>query len=324
MATIIRMRGPGGPEMLERAEIALGAPGADEIALRQEAIGVNFLDTYHRTGLYPLPEMPAVIGVEAAGLVTAIGPGVRGLAIGDRVAYAGAPVGAYASERIIAAWRALPLPEALGTDVAAAGLLKGLTAHMLMRRVHPVGPGTVVLIQGAAGGLGILLTRWAKRAGATIIGTVGSAAKAGLATAGGCDHVIVGRDADFAREVAALTKGIGVDFACDGIGGTTLLKTIACVRPFGTVASIGQAAGPIPAIAVEELGPRRSVSLARPSVMAYSADRATYRSAGAEVIALLAEGVGPEIGATYPLGEAARAHADIEAGRTTGSLVLIP
>jgi NADPH2:quinone reductase len=324
MAVAMRIEEPGGIDRLERVELTLPPPRPGEIAIRHKAIGVNFIDIYHRTGLYALPVLPAVLGVEGAGTVAAIGAEVTALAVGDRVAYAGAPVGAYASERLMPAARAVALPASVPEEIAAAGLVKGITAYMLLTLVHPVRPGTSVLVHSAAGGVGNLLARWAKRLGARVIGTVSSDAKAKVAREAGADHVIVGRDADFASEVGALTGGRGVDVAYDGIGGTVLAKTFACVRPFGTVASIGQAAGPIPPIHVEELGPRRAVTLARPSVMAYMSDAGAYRHAAAEVLTLLAAGVAPVIGAAYPLTEAAQAHADLEAGRTTGSVILIP
>ncbi|HUZ65186.1 MAG TPA: quinone oxidoreductase [Acetobacteraceae bacterium] len=281
MARMIRMTKPGGTDVLELADVPLPAPGPGEILVRQSAIGINFIDIYHRTGLYPLPSMPAVPGVEGAGVVVAAGPGVAHVKPGDRIAYAGAPVGAYASERLLPAARAIPLPPAITDEVAAAAMVKGLTAHMLLTRVYRVEAGTWVLVHGAAGGLGSLLTAWAKRLGARVIGTVGS-------------------------------------------GGETLRKTLACVRPFGTVASIGQPAGPIPPIDVEELGPKRSLSLARPSIMAYISDTETYRRAAADVLAVLQDGIAPLIGRSYPLAEAAAAQADLEAGRTTGSLLLVP
>jgi NADPH:quinone reductase len=322
MAYVVQLRSPGGVDRLETAEVVLPAPLAGEILVRQTAIGVNFIDIYLRTGLYPLSHLPAVLGVEGAGVVTAVGADVAGLQVGDRVAYAGA-VGAYATERLLPAWRAVQLPPAV-TDVAAASAMaRGMTAHMLMTRVHAVGPNTVALVHGAAGGLGSLLARWAKRAGATVIGAVGSAPKVAFAREAGCDHVIVGRDIDLAAAVAALTGGRGVDVAYDGVGGAMLRKTLACVRPFGTVASIGQVAGPIPPLDVEELGPRRSLTFARPSVMAYMSEPATYRQAAFDVTKAMADGLLPVIGQTYPLAEAARAHADLEAGRTTGSVLLL-
>ncbi|WP_224360290.1 quinone oxidoreductase family protein [Hyalangium versicolor] len=324
MARVVHMKDPGGLETLEVAELSLPTPGPGEIRIRQAAIGVNFIDIYHRIGLYPLPSMPAVLGVEGAGVVTAVGTDVTTVGVGDRIAYACTPGGAYSSERLLPAWRAIPLPSSVTDEVAATAMVRGLTAQMLLTRVHPVGPGTTVLVHAAAGGLGSLLTKWAKRRGATVIGTVGSESKSAIAREAGADHIIVGRETDFAREVTAFTNGRGVDVAYDGIGGTTLLKTLDCVRPFGTVASIGQAGGPIPPLDVSEIGPRRSLSLARPSVLLYTRDPETYRSAAAEVFATLEEGVAPVIGRAYPLVEAAAAQADLEAGRTTGSLYLVP
>ncbi|SFB16881.1 NADPH2:quinone reductase [Collimonas sp. OK607] len=324
MNQMVRMAGVGGTDQLEVVTCEPQLPGPGELRIRHEAIGVNFVDIYHRTGLYPLAALPAVLGVEGAGVVDAVGEGVEYLAIGDRIAYAGAPVGAYAATRLLPQAKAILLPENINTRLAAASMLRGLTAHMLLTRTYPASAGSTILIHAAAGGLGALLVRWAKHLGATVIGTAGSAEKAKIAKAYGADHVIVGRDADIVAEVAAMTGGKGVDFAIDGIGGDMLLKTLACVRPFGTVASIGQAAGPIAPINVGELGPRRSLSLARPSIMAYLADPHTYAVASAALIAMMQAGVVAEIGGEYPLAEAARAHADLEAGRTTGSLLLIP
>jgi NADPH:quinone reductase len=323
MTRIIQLTQPGGVDRLQAAEVDLPRPGPGEIRVRHTAIGINFIDVYHRTGLYPLPAYPAVLGIEAAAIVEEAAPDVRGVAVGDRVAYAGA-VGAYAQARILPAWRAVRLPDSVPDAVGAVALARGLTAHMLQHRIHPVGEGTTVLVHSAAGGLGSLLVRFAKRRGAMVIGTVGSAGKAELARAAGADHVIVGRDADFAAEVAALTGGRGVDVAYDGIGGETLRRTMACVRPFGTVASYGQSAGPIPPIDVEDIGPRRSLLLARPSVTYYMGDPATYRSAAPEVIEAASAGVAPTLGATYDLADAARAHSDLESGATTGCPVLIP
>jgi NADPH2:quinone reductase len=318
----VRIARFGDPSVFDIGPATVAAPGPGEILLRQDAIGVNFIDVYHRTGLYALP-MPAVIGVEGAGVVEAVGADVTTVAIGDRVVYGGA-VGGYATRRLLPAWRAVRLPDAVSAEAAAALWLKGLTAHMLLTRTCSVGPGTVLLVHAAAGGLGAVLVRWAKRLGATVIGTVGSEAKAEIARGLGADQIVVGRDADFATAVRAATNGLGADYAIDGIGGATLLRTFDAVRKFGTVASVGQAAGPIPPIRVEEIGPMRSLSLARPSVMAYAADEATYRRASADLLAAMAEGIMAEIGARYPLAEAARAHADLEAGRTVGSVILLP
>lgn len=319
----IKLTRIGGTDGLESVSHTPQHPGPDEIRIRHEAIGVNFIDIYHRTGLYPLP-LPAILGVEGAGVVEAVGQNVTDTKVGDRVAYAGAPVGAYASTRLLPRNRAIHLPADIPSKVAAGSMLRGLTAHMLLTRTYPVGPGDTILVHAAAGGLGGLLVQWAKHLGATVIGTVGSEEKAARAKAYGADHRIVGRNSDIAAEVATLTNGVGVDFAIDGIGGDMLRKTITCVRPFGTVASIGQAAGPIPPMDVDTLGPRRSLSLARPSVMAYSANPDVYPHAAADVIAAIQAGIAAEIGGEYPLVEAAKAHDDLENGRTTGSLLLLP
>lgn len=319
MSLQIRIRQPGSVEQLETVEAALPAPGAGEILLRHSAIGVNFVDIYHRTGVYPMP--PAgVPGVEGAGVVMAVGAGVANLKPGDRVAYAGA-VGAYATERLLPAWRAVPLPVGMRDEVAATALARGLTAHMLMNRSYPVTAASTLLIHAAAGGLGQLLVQWAKQRGATVIATVGSEAKAQVARAAGAQHVIVGRNADFAAAVKEVTGGRGVDVVYDGIGGTTLAKDFACIRPFGVVASIGQAGGPIPPVKVERMG---SATLARPSVMAYMSERATYEAAAPEVLAATAAGLAPLLGRGYRLAEAADAQEALEEGLTTGCLYLLP
>jgi NADPH2:quinone reductase len=323
MADIVRLKAPGGAEQLELAQIELPPPAAGEIRLRQTAIGVNFIDIYQRLGLYVLPDAK-IPGVEAVGVVSAVGADVNGLNVGDRIAYAGAPVGAYASERNLPAWRAVKLPGSLSDEVVASSFVKGITAHMLLNRTYPVVSGTVLLVHSAAGGLGQLLTRWASDLGATVIGTVGSEAKAEIARRAGARDVIVGRDADFARIVGELTEKRGVDVAYDGVGGATLAKTLGCVRPFGVVASIGQAAGPIAPVNVDDLGPRRSITLARPSVMAYLNETETYHLAAKAALAGIEDGVLSVAGQSYPLGKAARAHADLEAGVTSGALYLKP
>ena len=323
MAVVVRMKGAGGADQLEVAEVTVPDPGPGEIRIRQTAIGVNFIDIYQRAGLYAVPSLPAVLGVEGAGVITAVGPDVTDLQVGERVFYGGA-VGAYASERLLPAWRAIRLPADISDSVGATAMARGATAQMLTTRVYQVGVGTIVLVHSAAGGLGTLLVKWAKRRGATVIGTVGSAPQAAIAKEAGADHIIVGRDADFAREVATLTDGRGCDVAYDGVGGTTLQKTFDCVRPFGVVASIGQTGGAIPLISVEELGPRRSIMLARPSVMRYMSDPESYRRAAADVVAMLQAGIVQDVGREYPLAQTAVAQTDLEAGRTTGCLVLVP
>lgn len=323
MTDVIRVRAPGGPDQLELAKIDLPAPAAGEVRIRQTAIGVNSIDIYHRMGLYPLPAA-AVPGVEAAGVITAVGENVTSLRAGDRVAYAGAPVGAYASERNLPADRAIPLPDDFTDEAIASVLVKGITAHMLLTLIYPVGPGAKLLVHSAAGGLGQLLTRWASHLGAIVIAAVGSDAKAAIARSAGARHVIVGRDADFAAAVADLTEGQGVDAAFDGVGGSTLVKTLQCVRPFGVVASLGQSAGVIPPLDVNDLGPRRSLMFARPSVMAYMNHTERYRAAAEAVLEAMKAGILHSSAAAYRLADAAVAQRDLESGRTTGSLYLVP
>lgn len=323
MAKVVRLREPGGVDRLELAEVAVPDPGAMEIRLRQRAIGLNFVDVYQREGLYRLPAYPAVLGIEASGVVEAVGEGVTQLRPGDRVAYAGA-VGAYATERLLPAWRAVPIPDSLDDATAAVLLARGITVHMLMSRVYDLRAGEIALIHSAAGGLGALLVRTAKARGATVIATVGSQEKASTARALGADHVIVGRDADFGAHVTALTDGKLAHVAYDGVGGSTLQKTLACVRPFGTVVSFGQAAGPIPKLAVEELGPTRSLMLARPSVMHFMSDDARYREGAEAALSAAASGIVPTLGARYALSDVARAHEDLEAGRGQGAAWMAP
>lgn len=320
---VARVRRPGGVEEFEVADVELAPWAVDEVQIRQTAIGVNFVDIYQRAGLYPMPSAN-IPGIEGVGVIAALGANVASLAVGDRIAYAGAPVGAYAAERNLPAWRAVKLPETLSDEAVISAFVKGITAHMLLNRVYPVGRGSTLLVHSAAGGLGQLLTRWASHLGAMVIGTVSSEGKAEIARRAGARHVIVGRDADFAKEVTELTGSRGVDVAYDGVGGATLSKTFGCVRPFGVVASIGQAGGPIPPIDVLDLGPRRSISLARPSVMAYMNETEAYRTAASAVLAAIESGVLKVSGQAYALSEAARAHADLEAGRTSGSLYLTP
>ncbi|WP_095199949.1 quinone oxidoreductase family protein [Mesorhizobium carmichaelinearum] len=322
MDIAVTLTATGGIDQLQVSERAPQSPGPKEIRIRHEAIGVNFLDIYHRKGIYPLPSYPHVLGAEGAGIVEAVGPEVALLVPGDRVAYAGAPVGAYSSTRLLPAERAIRLPAGVGSHTAAASTLKGMTAYMLLNRVYAVKPGTAILVHAAAGGLGAILVRWAKHLGAAVIGTVGSEEKAALARAHGADHLIVGRDADLVREVMELTGGRGVDVGYDGIGGTMLAKTIQCIRPFGTAVSFGQAAGPIPPVSLDQLRPNRA--LAHPSIMAATGDQAFYAEAAAALIDAFRLNITAAVGGEFALRDAAGAHTELEAGRTTGSLLLIP
>lgn len=323
MVRSIELIGVGGVEQLQPARRPLPSPGQGELRVRHAASGVNFIDVYYRTGLYPLP-LPAVLGVEGAGVVEAVGDGVTDFAPGDRIAYAGAPLGGYAEARNLPAARAIRLPDGVDTRVAAGAMLRGLTVQMLLRGPRPAAPGSTILVHAAAGGLGQLLTRWARRLDLRVIGTVSSEAKAEIARAAGAEQVIVGRDADFVAQTLALTDDRGADVAYDGLGGDYLRRTFDAVAPFGMVVNVGQAAGPVPPVVVADLS-KRGLALWRPSVMAYVADVARYRSAAADLLAALERGdLTVEIGGEYALEDAGQAQADLEAGRTTGSLLLVP
>ncbi|NRB18178.1 MAG: quinone oxidoreductase [Rhodobacteraceae bacterium] len=320
MNIAIKLSHPGSAGLLEDVAWPSLAPAEGELRIRHELVGVNFIDSYFRTGLYNLPE-PFIPGVEGIGHVEAIGAGVAGYEVGQRVVYCALP-GAFATTRILPAWRALPLPDTIPSDLAAASLLRGMTAHMLLTETYAVSHNTVVLIHAAAGGLGGLLTQWAKHLGATVIGTVGTSEKADVARRFGADHVIVGRSVDLVGEIDRLTNGKGVDFAIDGIGSHTLRRTLACIRPDGCVASIGQVAGPIPAISVEDFAPKRAVRFARPSIMAFAANRSSYRSAGSAVLDMIERGIAVEVGSYFPLIRAADALDDLENGRGSGAKIL--
>lgn len=314
----------GGPEMLKPVDVAVPEPQVGEVRIRQAVAGVNFVDIYHRTGLYALPPGQAVLGIEGGGTVEAVGPGVDGFRVGDRIAYMGFPPGGYAELRTLPAARLVRLPDGVDTKTAGSSMARGLTAFMLLHRVRPVREGEWILMHAAAGGVGQLVTRWARRLGARVVGTVGSAAKAEIARAAGAEEVLLHTSEDWPQEVRRIADGRGVHLAIDGIGGPVLARTLDTVRPFGTVASIGQPAGPVPPIEVAALGFPRSISVGRPSVLAFANDPDLYREGAEALIAALADGLANPIGAEYPLAEAAQAQRDLEAGRTTGSVVLIP
>ncbi|HKQ60427.1 MAG TPA: quinone oxidoreductase [Candidatus Polarisedimenticolaceae bacterium] len=324
MPKAIRIHRTGGPEVLVWEDVPVGDPGPGQVRLRQTAVGLNYIDTYHRTGLYPLPALPAVLGREAAGVVTAVGPGVSGLAPGQRVAYP-LSAGAYAEERCIAADLLVPLPDDVGDRTGAAAMLKGLTAHYLLRRTYRVKPGDTILLHAAAGGVGLIACQWARALGARVIGTVGSREKAELAKAHGCEHTIVHGEQDFVARVRELTGGAGVPVVYDSVGRDTFARSLDCLVPFGLLVSFGQSSGPVPPFEVTTLAEKGSLFLTRPTLATYIARREELLAASAELFAAIAAGqVRIEIGRTYPLSEAARAHADLEARRTTGSVVLLP
>lgn len=319
----IRIHEHGGPEVLRWEEVDLPAPGLGKALVRHQAIGVNFIDIYHRSGLYELP-LPTSIGVEAAGVVAAVGPGVTEVQPGDRVAY-DRPPGAYAEARIAPADRLVKLPDAISFEQAAAMMLKGLTAQMLVRRVHRVAAGETVLLHAAAGGVGLIMGQWLHALGATVIGTVGSDAKVELARAHGCDHVlVVGRDNIVAR-VREHTGGAGAQVVYDSIGRDTFALSLDCVRRTGLLVSYGNASGPVEPFAPALLAAKGSLFLTRPSLGDYALERSDLLAMAAELFQMVASGqVKIEVRQRYALRDAAQAHADLAARRTTGSTVLLP
>jgi len=324
MTMAIRIHATGGPEVLRWEEAPVGSPGRGEARVRHTAVGVNFIDTYHRTGLYPL-ELPATVGMEGAGVVVAVGAGVAEVTVGQRVAYAGGAPGAYAEERLIPAHRLVPLPDDVSDVQAAAMMLKGLTAHYLLRRTYPVKAGDTILLHAAAGGVGLIACQWAKHLGATVIGTVGSDEKAAVAGAHGCDHAIVYTREDFVARVQELTGGRGVPVVYDSVGRSTWEGSLDCLAPLGLMVSYGNASGPVPPFAPGILAAKGSLFLTRPTLMTYTARREDLLAAAAELFTVVRSGaVRVEVTGRLPLAEAAEAHRALESRRTTGSIVLLP
>lgn len=324
MPYAIRIHRTGGPEVMEWEELAVGLPGPGEAQVRQQACGLNFIDVYHRTGLYPLP-LPNGIGLEGAGTVEAIGEGVSGVSVGDRVAYAGGPVGAYSELRNLPADRLLRLPAAIDFRTGAAMMLQGLTSAYLLRRTYPVQAGDAVLIHAAAGGVGLIACQWAKALGAKVIGTVSTEAKAALARAHGCDHVILYTQEDVAGRVREITGGEGVAVVYDGVGKDTFAASIDSLRVRGMMVSYGNASGPVPPVDPLLLSQKGSLFLTRPTLAHHTARRAELEALGGELIERVASGqLRIEVNQSYALRDAAQAHRDLEARRTTGSTVLIP
>ena len=321
MTHAIRVHETGGPDVLRWEEVEVGDPGAGQITLRQEAAGLNYIDVYHRIGLYPQP-LPFTPGVEGAGVVEAVGPGVTGLKAGDRVAYAG-PTGGYAEMRVIDADRLVKVPDSISGEQAASMMLKGMTAHMLLRSVHRVEPGETILIHAAAGGVGLIVCQWAKALGAIVIGTVGSDEKAELARAHGCDHPIVYTRQDFAAEVERITEGAKLPVVYDSVGKDTFLKSLDCLRPRGLMVSFGNASGPVDPIPPGILAQKGSLFLTRPTLFHYIADRAELEMAARELFDVVESGkVKIEIKQRFALKDAAEAHRALEARKTSGSTIL--
>src|SRR3954453_17068049 len=324
MPKAIRVHQTGGPEVLLWEDVDAGEPGDGQARVRHTAVGVNYIDTYHRSGLYPLP-LPSGLGSEAAGVVEAVGPGVTVVKPGDRVAYAGGGPGSYAEVRVLPAAVLVPIPDGVTDQTAAAVMLKGMTAQYLIRRTYPVKPGEAVLFHAAAGGVGLIACQWLKALGATVIGTVGSDEKAAIARAHGCDHVIVSTREDIAARVKELTGGAGVPVVYDSVGKDTFLASLDCLKPLGLMVSFGNASGQVTPCDIGTLPQKGPLSLPRPTLASYTASRADLEATAREVFEVIREGkVKVEIGPPYPLAEAARVHRDLEGRRTVGSIVMIP
>ncbi len=324
MVHAIRIHQYGGPEVMKWESVDLPAPEPGEVRIRQTAVGLNYIDVYHRSGLYPLGGLPATIGMEGAGIVVAIGATVKGLEIGDRVAYAN-PIGAYAEERNIPADRVVKLPDAIADRTAAAMMLQGMTAEYLLRRTFKVGPETVMLFHAAAGGVGLIACQWARHLGATVIGTVGSEEKAVLARAAGCTHVIDYRRENFAQRVREITAGKGCDVVYDGVGKDTYPGSLDCLKPRGLWVSFGNASGKIENFDLGLLAAKGSLYATRPTLFSYVAGREDLvESANALFDVVAKGGVTISVNQTYPLSAAPKAHRDLEARKTTGSTVLLP
>ncbi len=324
MPKAIRIHETGGPEVMRLEEVEVGEPGPGQARVRHAAIGVNFIDTYHRSGLYKLP-LPSGLGMEGAGTVEAVGPGVAHVKAGDRVAYMGGPPGAYSEARLIPADRLLRLPEGLSERQAAGMMLKGLTVWALVRRVHAVKPGETVLFHAAAGGVGLIACQWLKALGARVIGSAGSDEKAALAKQHGCDEVVIYTRENFTQRVRELTGGAGVPVVYDSVGKATFEGSLDCLQPFGLMVSFGNASGAVPPFDIGTLAAKGSLFLTRPTVMNYVARRSDLESGAVELFKMVESGkVKIEVRATYSLKDAVQCHRDLQARRTTGSTVLLP
>jgi NADPH2:quinone reductase len=324
MTHAIRIHTPGEPDALQWDEITLSEPGKSQVRLKQTAIGLNYIDVYMRTGLYKQPSYPAVLGMEAAGVVEALGEGVTGLAVGDRVAYP-MTVGAYAEARLIDADKLIKLPDSIDDTTAAAMMLKGLTAHYLLFRTYPVKAGDTILVYAAVGGVGLILTQWAKHLGATVIGCVGGEAKSKLALANGCDHVIDYNKEDIAQRVKELTGGEGVAVAYDSIGKDTFEASLDSLRPFGVLASYGNATGPVDPFSPSILAPKGSLCVTRPTLATHISTQELLVEGADRLLDVVNKGIVKiQANQTYALKDTAQAQRDLEARKTTGSTVLIP
>jgi NADPH:quinone reductase len=321
-ARVIRIDQAGGPEVMKLVEIDLAAPGPGEVQVRHHAIGLNYIDVYFRSGLYPQP-MPAGIGMEGSGVVTAVGAGAKLVKVGDRVAYAGSPTGAYADIRNMPEHNLVKIPKSINFDTGAAMMLKGLTVQYLFRRTYKLQKGQTILFHAAAGGVGLIAMQWAKALGVTVIGTVGSKDKADLAKAHGCDHVILYKEENVAERVRDITKGAMVPVVYDGVGKDTWQSSLDSLQPFGLMVSFGNASGPVPPVALTAL--KGTLYVTRPSLMPHTAKRSNLEEMSNDLMKVISSGkVKIKIDQRYPLSEATRAHIDLESRKTTGSTLLIP
>jgi NADPH2:quinone reductase len=324
-AQAIRFQRIGGPEVLNLEQVVVGAPQAGHVLVRHTAIGLNYIDTYHRSGLYPIQTFPSGIGLEAAGVVERVGDGVTDIKEGDRVAYGTGPIGAYSQLRIMPADKLVKIPEGVDDKTAAAMMLKGLTAQYLLRRTYKVQKGDNILIHAASGGVGMILSQWAKHLGANVIGTVGSPQKATVPRAHGCDHTILYRIENFAARVKDFTGGKGVAVVYDGVGKDTFMGSLDCLSRLGMMVSYGNASGAVPPFDIGVLNQKGSLFLTRPSLMGYAATRDELVSMAAELFEVVKNGtVKIEINQTYKLRDAAQAHRDLESRKTTGCTVILP
>ena len=322
MSNVVRIHQVGGPEVLRWEDVDVGNPEAGQTLIRQTAAGLNYIDTYHRTGLYPVASLPVVLGMEGAGVVEAVGQGVKEVSVGDRVAYCMA-IGGYAERRLVQARVLVRLPDGISDEQGAAMMLKGCTAQYLLRRTYTVKPGETILIHAAAGGVGLIACQWAKLLGATVIGTVGSPDKAAVAKAHGCDHTINYKTEHFVERVREITHGAGVPVVYDSVGKDTFTASLDCLRPRGLMVSFGQSSGAIPPFSPGVLATKGSLFLTRPTLVNYTSTREELVATANQLFDVVLKGaVKIEVNQTYPLNQTAQAHRDLEARKTTGSTVL--
>ena len=319
MSKVVRISQFGGPEVLRWEDVDVGNPEAGQTLIRQTAAGLNYIDTYYRTGLYPVASLPVVLGMEGAGVVEAVGQGVKEVSVGDRVAYCMA-IGGYAERRLVQARVLVRLPDGISDEQGAAMMLKGCTAQYLLRRTYTVKPGETILIHAAAGGVGLIACQWAKHLGATVIGTVGSPDKAAVAKAHGCDHTINYKTEHFVERVREITHGAGVPVVYDSVGKDTFTASLDCLRPRGLMVSFGQSSGAVPPFSPGVLATKGSLFLTRPSLVTYTGTREELVATANQLFDVVLKGaVKIEVNQTYPLNQAAQAHRDLEARKTTGS-----